>query len=207
MSRDPHTGEFDQWVIDILQTFRNTYAEVSPSGTGCKLWVRGTLPISGSGKKNQRVEMYHHARFFTMTGEKLEEHPSVIADCQDAITTLFESQFVKPKKPVPQTSAKALTSGTPASKLNSAYKYLAKLPELRKHFNSVNIERLPRYAATGMCSTAEGAALNAAFTPLLPGIEGGERALRQQLETIQLCAALKTAQAGSWPVATVEPTR
>lgn len=80
--------------------------------------------------------------------------------------------------------------------------YLSRLPELRQHFNTSNIERLPRYAATGMCSAAEATALSAAFTPLLPGIEGGERALRQQLETIQLCAALKAAHAGSWPVAT-----
>lgn len=57
-------------IIDGL----DSYTEVSPSGKGVKIWVRGSLPIEGTGCKTSRVEgfggieMYHRCRYFTMTG-------------------------------------------------------------------------------------------------------------------------------------------
>jgi putative DNA primase/helicase len=41
--RSPATGKIEAWAADIIRTFE-TYTEVSPSGTGLHLWLRGTLP-------------------------------------------------------------------------------------------------------------------------------------------------------------------
>jgi putative DNA primase/helicase len=55
----------------------NGYAEISPSGTGVKVWTRGTLPISGTGKQalgswGGQIEIYHERRWFAVTGWRLD---------------------------------------------------------------------------------------------------------------------------------------
>lgn len=64
--RDPETGIIEEGAADIIKKF-STYTEVSPSGTGVKMFLRGKLP-SGSGNKNGNFEAYGEGRFFTVTG-------------------------------------------------------------------------------------------------------------------------------------------
>jgi putative DNA primase/helicase len=52
----------------------NSYTEISPSGTGVKVWVRAQHELGGkSGRTNRKlgVEIYSERRFFTMTGRLL----------------------------------------------------------------------------------------------------------------------------------------
>ena len=55
-------------LIDLF----DSYAEVSPSGRGVKIWVRATLP--GRGRRTAAVvgfkelEIYDKGRYFTVTG-------------------------------------------------------------------------------------------------------------------------------------------
>ncbi len=61
-----HDGVLDpayQWVVDEA----DTYTEVSPSGDGLHLYFRGSKPADGRCRRGN-VEMYDHARFFTVTG-------------------------------------------------------------------------------------------------------------------------------------------
>src|ERR1019366_4321778 len=64
--------------------FADSYAEISPSGKGVKIWTRAQLP-SDSGVAfplgDGRIEVYDHARYFTVTGKHwgcqfrdIEEH-------------------------------------------------------------------------------------------------------------------------------------
>ena len=61
------------WAQRVLDDIGPTYTEISPSQTGLKLWVRGTLP---PGSKHRRkieggeIEVYDRARFFTVTGDR-----------------------------------------------------------------------------------------------------------------------------------------
>jgi primase-polymerase (primpol)-like protein len=64
--RDPKTGELEEWAAEIVQKLGG-YAEVSPSGTGVHIIVRGKAP----NRKRGRVEAYSERRFFTMTGRIL----------------------------------------------------------------------------------------------------------------------------------------
>jgi primase-polymerase (primpol)-like protein len=75
---DPTTGVIADWAVAILTTFRGAYAEVSPSGEGIKLFVRGSLPGAGRSRGGfgpdgrGKIEIYDRLRFFTLTGRALE---------------------------------------------------------------------------------------------------------------------------------------
>jgi hypothetical protein len=62
---------FTTFASEILELFRGkAYAEISPSGTGIKLWVRAKKP-QGYRCKNGNLEVYDNNRFFAVTGEVL----------------------------------------------------------------------------------------------------------------------------------------
>ena len=64
--RDPATGELEDWAEEIIRDL-DGYAEISPSGKGVHIIVRGKAP----NKRRGRVEAYSERRFFTMTGRVL----------------------------------------------------------------------------------------------------------------------------------------
>ncbi len=66
--RDPETGEIEEWASEIVASFgQGVYAEVSQSGTGVHIIVKGKAP----NKKVGQVEAYSIERFFAMTGVAL----------------------------------------------------------------------------------------------------------------------------------------
>jgi putative DNA primase/helicase len=65
--RDPETGELEAWAAKILAAFTHAYKEVSPSGRGVHIIVRG----KASGRKRDELEIYSERRFFTMTGKTI----------------------------------------------------------------------------------------------------------------------------------------
>lgn len=70
--RDARTGEIETWAQDIIREL-DSYTEISPSGTGVHVLLRGELP-AGSRRKG-RVEMYDRGRYFTVTGEHVAGTP------------------------------------------------------------------------------------------------------------------------------------
>ena len=69
--RDPVTGEIDPSVLWILETL-NGYTEVSPSGCGLKVFVRGKLLLGNHADKGCGVEMYDRGAYFTVTGNEVK---------------------------------------------------------------------------------------------------------------------------------------
>jgi hypothetical protein len=78
-------GKLKPWAQPIIERFFDTYAEVSPSGRGIKLWAKGALPDNGVAFPlgDGRVEIYDRGRYFTFTGDHwngqmldIEEHQS-----------------------------------------------------------------------------------------------------------------------------------
>jgi putative DNA primase/helicase len=61
--RNPESGELEEWAEKIVETFGG-YAEISQSGTGVHIIVKGKAP----NKKRGKVEAYSSERFFAMTG-------------------------------------------------------------------------------------------------------------------------------------------
>jgi putative DNA primase/helicase len=67
--RDAVTGEIEPWALKIIKRF-DSYTEVSPSGTGLHILIKGQLPKGGNRKG--KIEIYNQGRFFTVTGNRLE---------------------------------------------------------------------------------------------------------------------------------------
>jgi hypothetical protein len=83
-------GEIAPWALNIVGKL-DSYAEISPSGTGIKGIVRGSLPTDKTGVRRSPVELYQHGRFFTITGEELEPGSGIAEaqDCQEPLEKLY----------------------------------------------------------------------------------------------------------------------
>jgi putative DNA primase/helicase len=83
--RNPATGAVDARARKDIDRLRS-YGEVSPTGTGVKILLRGTLPTGGS--KRGHVELYSEGRYFTVTGAHLDDTPDVVAERQAELDDL-----------------------------------------------------------------------------------------------------------------------
>jgi putative DNA primase/helicase len=95
--RYPRTGAIEAWAADIVAEL-NSYTEVTPSGTGLRILVRGSLPPGRRREGN--IEMYDTGRIFTVTGQHLKGTPTSIKDRQKELKKLHSRIFgVKGQKP------------------------------------------------------------------------------------------------------------
>lgn len=94
----------EQWALRIVWAF-NTYTEVSPSGTGFKLFFRGQLPRDERGKTRNRYafkdlpgefEIYDCDRFFTVTGDRMSNLSHDVEDRQDVLDEFHRHYFGDP---------------------------------------------------------------------------------------------------------------
>lgn len=106
---DPATGDLTP-EADAIVAALDSYTETTPSGTGLRVYVRGTLPVDG-GKRNG-LELYQHGRYFTVTGQHATWSPPEIRDAQPALDALYRRVFgePKPREPKPVRSS-GLTDG------------------------------------------------------------------------------------------------
>lgn len=132
--RDPQTGQTLAWtpeqrtcehwakdapepqeIIDSLPT----YAEVSPSRAGVKIFAKAKIV---KAIKHGSVEMYSRGRYFTVTGHKLASAPSAIKDCNEALAAVYPKFNAKDganRKPrAPEASGTLTNQSSPAA--NSA---------------------------------------------------------------------------------------
>jgi primase-polymerase (primpol)-like protein len=88
--REPNTGTLEPWADYIVRQL-DSYTEVSPSGTGVKIWVRAS--IRGDRHRTGHIEMYDHSRYFTVTGQHLPGTPTTIEDRQTQLDELYRDLF------------------------------------------------------------------------------------------------------------------
>ena len=102
--RAPETGEIRPWAdgqrdkwpagtpepAEIIERL-DSYTEVSPSGTGVHIVLRGSKTHGDC--KRADFECYDHARFLYMTGQRLEGTPAEVNDRTDELTKICEAFF------------------------------------------------------------------------------------------------------------------
>lgn len=85
---DLETGEIAPWAMDIVEEF-DSYTELSPSGTGLHVWIRGELSGTGKNNKEAGIELYDRGRFITWTSEVF--HDEAIKDRQYELNSIVDS--------------------------------------------------------------------------------------------------------------------
>ncbi len=94
---DP-AGSIDPRALELVERF-NTYAEITPSRKGIRIWLRGKKPgdkcrrPSHQDKFLATIEIYEHGRYLTVTGKKLEIAPSAIATRHTALDDVYGAMF------------------------------------------------------------------------------------------------------------------
>ena len=97
---DPEDDLVEDWATNIV-LMMDTYTEVSPSGKGFRLFVRGTIPADHlangqQGRKKQDIEIYGGLRYVTVTGEHYHGTPTTVESRQDELAALCGKYFDKP---------------------------------------------------------------------------------------------------------------
>src|SRR4051794_17045439 len=91
--RQPDTGEVAEWAMALASDFAS-YTEISPSGTGLKIYARGAparlpankISMDGPpiGDKLPQIEAYVTGRWFAVTGQHFEGTPDEIVEAPEA---------------------------------------------------------------------------------------------------------------------------
>lgn len=77
----------DNIVSEFHEAFKS-YTEVSPSGTGIHIIIKGKIP--GDRRRKANVEMYENGRFFTMTGNSLDKYTEVTQASPQVFTAIYD---------------------------------------------------------------------------------------------------------------------
>jgi hypothetical protein len=90
---DAHTGSFTPESREIVIGL-DSYAEYSPSGTGCHILgigdLRGRKGIKLPYVGCKAVEVYDRERYLTLTGRHLSKTPAFLVDRQDVVNSLYD---------------------------------------------------------------------------------------------------------------------
>jgi hypothetical protein len=120
---NPTTDEIEPAALVIVEQL-DSYTELSPSGTGLRIFIRAKLPRDEKGKARNRcaaswkrgeekaeIEIYDTARYLTMTGHHWSRTPRTIESRQTQLNELHAQLFpAKPPRPKSEPS-----TGTPLS--------------------------------------------------------------------------------------------
>jgi DNA-binding MarR family transcriptional regulator len=97
--RSPNTGEVSKKAREIIERF-DSYTEVSPSEDGFHILIFGSKPGDRCKYKDlngvKEVEIYDTNRFFTVTGDSLQNTPGYISKAQEELNALYREFFGEP---------------------------------------------------------------------------------------------------------------
>lgn len=84
-------GDVKEWAAGIVERFADTYIEVSPSARGLKIFTRGAIPANVAKVRvgDGGIELYDHARYFTVTGHAFRGAPLEIEDHEHDLKILY----------------------------------------------------------------------------------------------------------------------
>jgi hypothetical protein len=108
--RDPATGDLSPWAQRVVERFRHSYQEVSPSGTGIKILIRGRLPGTehrwrlNPADPLAYVEWFDAAKYTTLTGHRVPGTGEDVAEGQAELDELYRECFPQATDPVPAPS-------------------------------------------------------------------------------------------------------
>lgn len=111
-SRDPETGETAPEAQEIIDR-AGSYTELSPSGTGHRIFVIGVFPDTGrktkapwkKGNEKAEIEVAADKKYMTVTGHHCEGTPGTIENGLKFLAWLHSKYFKKPEPVSPRYTA------------------------------------------------------------------------------------------------------
>lgn len=82
-------GKVEPDVEAVLNRLRS-YSEISPSGNGIHIILRGMVP---QGRKSEKFEIYQQHRYFTITGNRLPEMPETVEERPNELLEIYNELF------------------------------------------------------------------------------------------------------------------
>jgi putative DNA primase/helicase len=154
--RDVDSGALADWAEDIIARL-DSFTEISPSGTGVHVIVKGELPDGRN--RHGDVELYETSRFFTVTGDHLEDTPETVALRTDALAAVhaeYVAQDEEESEPQPTTDTTDRTGTVPpATGSGNDLSDEALLEKARNAKNGDKFDRLYRGSLTEYPSQSE----------------------------------------------------
>ncbi len=88
---NPETGEINPAALKIVEAF-DSYTELSPSGTGVRIFIEAEKPPTWSANKGGEtdIEVYDKGRFLTVTGQHVKSTPRAVERRQEALDAFME---------------------------------------------------------------------------------------------------------------------
>ena len=133
---DPETNVMAEWAKPWIKKL-NSYSEISPSGCGVKVWIKGKF-TEPTGKKvglkqypkikdkEAGCEIYDHGRYFAMTGRRLAGLPTIPEPRQEELNEVFKQFFKSNGNGNGQTSEPAKIASS--SVIERARRYIDRIP-------------------------------------------------------------------------------
>ena len=98
--RDPETGAIKPWAQEVIADFAS-YTEISPSGTGAKIYATCDSAPALAGNKiviaerpgehhHEQIEVFTNGRYFAFTGQPLADAPDKIANATAPMARMAE---------------------------------------------------------------------------------------------------------------------
>lgn len=172
--RDPDAETPTAWAAEILDTL-DSYSEVSPSGTGYHVIVRGERP-EGRNRAGD-LEVYDRSRFFTVTGDHVAATPETVTAREDALATLVTEELSTdntesaPEASAPDAASQAATTESPSTDVAVPIPDDELLDRARNAANGEKFSRLWSGSTSGYESHSEA---DLAFCRLLAFWTGGD---------------------------------
>lgn len=90
LHRYKNGDRLDNIVAEFNEAFKS-YTEVSPSGNGLHIIVKGKIP--GERRRKGNIEMYDSGRFFTMTGNQIGKYHGVTETSKRLFKAIYDKYF------------------------------------------------------------------------------------------------------------------
>jgi hypothetical protein len=94
--RNPETGKLESWAARVVEEF-SSYTEVSPSGTGVKIFAVGVL-LPGGRNRSGNIEVYDRKRYFVVTGRCCPGTPAGLEQREEQLQAL-QRRLAEKKSP------------------------------------------------------------------------------------------------------------
>jgi putative DNA primase/helicase len=130
-------GVIEPEIIAVMKLL-DSYSEISPSGEGIHTICQGEFPETGREDQEKGIAVYAKARYFTFTGNRLENYPTEVQHRTDELYELYKKYFRKDEKPKQNTSASCELSDDQiialAAQAKNGDKFLSLMEGKYEHF-------------------------------------------------------------------------